>query len=98
MLFEVDNNSQFYNAYSKQDSVKWKKKMWDIPGLYHDIWVEVLRKTLVRTTSKLSEIRPYCDVQAAGQQSTVRRLFTAVAMQRNNGSDQGFPCGPFQWW
>jgi hypothetical protein len=29
----------------------------------------------------------YCDVQAAGQQSTVRRLFTAVAMQRNNGSD-----------
>jgi hypothetical protein len=29
----------------------------------------------------------YCDVQAAGQQSTVRRLFTAVAMQRNNGKD-----------
>jgi hypothetical protein len=32
----------------------------------------------------------YCDVHAVG------RLFTAVAMQRNDGSDQRFPCGPFQ--
>jgi hypothetical protein len=32
----------------------------------------------------------YCDVHAVG------RLFTAVAMQRNNGRDQRFPCGPFQ--
>jgi hypothetical protein len=39
--------------------------------------------------------RQYCDVHAVGQQSTVRRLFTAVAMQRNNGSDQRFLCGPF---
>jgi hypothetical protein len=38
----------------------------------------------------------YCDVHAIGQQSTVRRLFTAVAMQRNNGSDQRFLCGPFR--
>jgi hypothetical protein len=37
-----------------------------------------------------------CDVHAVGQQSTVRRLFTAVAMQRNNGSDQRFICGPFR--
>jgi hypothetical protein len=40
----------------------------------------------------------YCDVHAVGQQSTVRRLFTAVAMQRNNGSDQRFLCGPFRYW
>jgi hypothetical protein len=26
----------------------------------------------------------YCDEHAVGQQSTARRLFTAVAMQRNN--------------
>jgi hypothetical protein len=38
----------------------------------------------------------YCDEHAVGQQSTVRRLFTAVAMQRNNGSDQRFLCGPFR--
>jgi hypothetical protein len=38
----------------------------------------------------------YCDVHAVGQQSTVRRLFTAVAMQRNNGNDQRFLCGPFR--
>jgi hypothetical protein len=29
-------------------------------------------------------------MHAVGQQSTVRRLFTAVAMQHNNGSDQRF--------
>jgi hypothetical protein len=32
----------------------------------------------------------------ARYRSTVRRLFTAVAMQRNNGSDQRFLCGPFR--
>jgi hypothetical protein len=29
-------------------------------------------------------IHLYCDVHAGGQQSTARRLFTAVAMKRNN--------------
>jgi hypothetical protein len=43
-----------------------------------------------------SLLRKYCDVHAVGQQSTARRLFTAVAMHRNNGSDQHFLCGPFQ--
>jgi hypothetical protein len=38
----------------------------------------------------------HCDVHDVGQKSTVRRLFTAVAMQRNNGRDQRFLCSPFR--
>jgi hypothetical protein len=47
----------------------------------------------IRTLRTLN-IKNYFDVHAIGQQSTIRRLFTAVAMQRNNGTDQRFLWGP----
>jgi hypothetical protein len=66
--------------------------------LYHDSLTSISQDILIEHMSDVDDedFAEYCDVHAVGQQSTVRRLFTAVAMQRNNGSDQHFLCGPFQ--
>jgi hypothetical protein len=44
----------------------------------------ILNISQIAPNPEPADSNTYCDVHAVGQQSTVRGLFTAVAMQQNN--------------